>query len=74
MSIALVSRPVAGKSLGAALSFALVLLLLLSACADERTTTPGLSGDSCVSCHTSKEALIASAAPEPPPAEDPGEG
>jgi hypothetical protein len=74
MSNPLASRAGTWSASGAAVSFVLILLLLLAACAEERTTTPGLNGDACVTCHTSKEALIASAAPEPPPSEDPGEG
>lgn len=56
------------------LLLSLIAVVLAAGCADEKATSPVGGGDSCRSCHTSKEQLIASAAPEEEPGEDPGEG
>ena len=56
------------------LLLALVAVLAAAGCADEKSTKPLAGGDACRTCHTSKVALIASAAPVEEPGEDPGEG
>jgi len=56
----------------------LLLLLMVAggACSSDRdgSTAPHLSLNNCTSCHTSSSRLLATADPEPPESENPGEG
>lgn len=58
------------------LFLAILALALWQGCAEEKATNPdNVVSDQCTACHTSKDRLIATAAPDTtPPPENPGEG
>jgi hypothetical protein len=65
---------ITARSLLSQLVVATLVLTGLACSEDDSASGPHLSLNNCESCHTNATRILATADPEPPESEDPGEG